>query len=264
MVACLARLAAVAAAAASLAGPVVLPRAYSHNDYEQPRPLFDALEAGFSAVEADVHLRGEELFVAHTGGGIMPGRTLRTLYLDPLLARVRANGGSVHPGGPKGFLLMVEFKSDAEDSYRLLSSMLQPYREMLTVYTPDRVEEKAVTVVITGHRPNDLLRAQPLRYVGIDGDLGDEGEDHPTLFPVISDSWASHFTWRGGPMEESERARLAGFVRRAHERGRKIRFYGIPDREDAWELLWLSGVDYLNTDRVQDLRDFLLRRVAAR
>ena len=259
----LAWLAVVAVAALAAPGPVVLPRAYSHNDYEQKRPLFDALDNGFSDVEADVHLRGEELFVAHTGGGIKPGRTLRSLYLDPLLKRVRANGGRVYSGGPKGFLLMVEFKSDGDDSYRLLRRMLEPYREMLSVYTADRIEEKAVTIVITGHRPNDLLRAESLRYAGIDGDLGDEGEDHPTLFPVISDGWGSHFTWRGGRMDSRERERLAAYVRRAHDRGRKIRFYGIPDREEGWELLWLAGVDYLNTDHVAELKEFLLTRIAA-
>ena len=90
------------------AAVVPLPSAYSHNDYKQPRPLLDALDRGFCSVEADVHLRGAELFIGHTGGDIKPGVTLRKLYLDPLQARVRANGGQVLPGGPT-FLLMVEF-----------------------------------------------------------------------------------------------------------------------------------------------------------
>lgn len=253
-----------AAASAAPASPVVLPRAYSHNDYEQPRPLFDALDNGFMGVEADVHLRGDELFVAHTGAGIKPGRTLRSLYLDPLLARVRANGGLVYPGGPKGFLLMVEFKSNAEDSYRLLEKTLAPYREMLTTYHADHVEEGAVTLVITGHRPNDLLRAQSVRYAGIDGDFGDLGEDHPTLFAMISDSFQSHFEWRTGRIDSIERHRLGRYVESAHARGRKLRLYAIPDREEAWSLLLSAGVDYINTDHVQRLRQFLLDRFAGR
>ena len=252
------------ASSAAPAGPVVLTRAYSHNDYRQPRPLFDALDRGFMGVEADCHLRGEELFVAHTGGGIEPGRTLRALYLDPLLARVRANGGRVHAGGPKGFLLMLDFKSDGERSYALLQRMLEPYREMLTVYHSDRVEERAVTIVISGNRPDDALRAQAVRYAGIDGRLGDLGEDHPTLWPTISDSFASHFEWRGGRMDPLERERLARYVSRAHARGRLLRFFAAPDREDAWELLLGAGVDLINTDHPEALRRFLTERIAAR
>lgn len=77
------------------AAVVPLPQAYSHNDYKQKRPLDDALERGFCSAKADVHLRGSELLVAHTGGEIKPGVTLQKLYLDPLLARVRAHGGRV-------------------------------------------------------------------------------------------------------------------------------------------------------------------------
>src|ERR1044071_8081773 len=90
-----------AQAAAPAPSPAVLIRAYAHNDYNHERPLFDALDHGFFGVEADVHLRGDELFVAHTGGGIKPGRTLRALYLDPLLKLVRKNHGRVYPNGPK-------------------------------------------------------------------------------------------------------------------------------------------------------------------
>ena len=33
-----------------------LERAHAHNDYEHPRPLFDALDHGFKSVEADIWL----------------------------------------------------------------------------------------------------------------------------------------------------------------------------------------------------------------
>jgi hypothetical protein len=138
-------LALAAALAAQAAQPVVLARAYSHNDYEQPRALLDALDRGFFGVEADVHLRGTELFVAHTGGGVKPGRTLEALYLDPLLARVKAGGGRVYPGGPKGFLLLIDFKSDGEETYAALRERLAPYRSMLTRFRDGKTEPGAVT-----------------------------------------------------------------------------------------------------------------------
>ena len=40
-----------------LANPGV--RGHSHNDYEQPRPLFDALDAGITDIEVDIFRVGD-------------------------------------------------------------------------------------------------------------------------------------------------------------------------------------------------------------
>lgn len=238
------------------AAVIPLPQAHSHNDYKQARPLEDALDRGFCSIEADVHLRGEELFVAHTGGEIESARTLRTLYLDPLLKRVRANGGRVYPGGPT-LLLLVDFKSDADKSWPVLKKMLEPYAEMLTSFTSTMTAHGAVTVVISGNKPRGPLRVEPRRLAAIDGDYGDRTSEEPTLYPVISASWGARFQWRGGRMTPEERARLDRAVSDAHGHGRLLRFWGIPDREEAWGLLRDAGVDLINTDRLERLKKFL-------
>lgn len=246
-------------AGAASAAPL-LPRAHSHNDYKRNPPLTAALNQGFLSVEADVHLRGRELLIGHTGGEVKPGVTLQSLYLDPLLARVRANGGRVYPGGPKGFQLLVEFKSDADESYLALREILRDYTEMLTAFDSGKVREGAVTIVITGRRPESLLRAEPLRYAALDGDVGDLDSPETTLFATISADWSSRFQWRSGRVDPAERRQLARFVARAHARGRKIRFWAIPDREEAWELMYDEGVDLINTNKVAELAAFLRRQ----
>ena len=65
----------------------------------------DALEQGFCSVEADIHLVNGELLVAHDRDEVKAGRTLEKLYLEPLLERVRKNGGKVYPDGPEFTLL---------------------------------------------------------------------------------------------------------------------------------------------------------------
>src|SRR4051794_35634110 len=89
----LALLAVALAGAADPPAPTPLKNAHAHNDYEHPRPLFDALDQGFTSVEADIFLVNGQLLVGHTAVDLKPGRTLEALYLDPLRARVRANGG---------------------------------------------------------------------------------------------------------------------------------------------------------------------------
>ena len=81
----------VGGASAATAPPEASPlsRAHAHNDYEHPRPLLDALDHGFTSVEADVWLVGDELLVGHDLADLVPGRTLEKLYLDPLADRVR-------------------------------------------------------------------------------------------------------------------------------------------------------------------------------
>src|SRR5262245_52009052 len=121
---------AFALAACTVAVAEPLPQAHSHNDYEHPRPLLDALDRGFCSVEADIWLVEGELLVAHDRDKLEPSRTLEKLYLDPLLTRVRQNNGRVYSNGP-GFMLLIDFKSDAEPTYAKLRPTLARYREML-------------------------------------------------------------------------------------------------------------------------------------
>jgi hypothetical protein len=140
---------AVACAGARLAAqpPAPLDRAHAHNDYYHPRPLLDALERGFNSVEADVHLVDGELLVAHHRDSVAAGRTLERLYLEPLRARVRANGGRVHPGRAP-LLLLIDIKSDSLATWAALQAVLGRYAELLTTVVGDSVAEGAVLAVV--------------------------------------------------------------------------------------------------------------------
>lgn len=58
---------------------------HSHNDYWRRVPLFEAIHYGCTGVEADVWLFDDELFVGHNLGSLTKNRTLRKMYIDPLL-----------------------------------------------------------------------------------------------------------------------------------------------------------------------------------
>src|SRR3954469_12623133 len=73
-----------------------LPNAFAHNDYSHKRPLHDALANGYTNVEADVFLRGNNLVVAHINPFFKSHRKLESLYLQPLLQQVIDNGGQVY------------------------------------------------------------------------------------------------------------------------------------------------------------------------
>ena len=149
-----------------------LPQAHAHNDYEHERPLLDALSHGFCSVEADIYLVDGALLVAHDREDLRPDRTLQSLYLDPLRARVKSHGGHVYRDGPL-FTLLIDFKTAGEPTYRVLREVLADYREMLVTEVDGKRQPGAISVVISGNRPMATISTDQDRLCGIDGRLSD-------------------------------------------------------------------------------------------
>lgn len=250
------------------AGPTPLPRAHAHNDYEHDRPLFDALDHGFTSVEADIHLVDGDLYVAHDSDEIRPNRTLRSLYLETLKRRIAQNDGRVYPNGPQ-FILFIDIKTEAVATYKVLSKMLAEYKSIFTTFDSKGRTDKAVIAIVSGNRPRRFMESEQVRYAGCDGRLEDLESDAPaTLIPVISDNWTKHFSYNGtGPMPAEERQKLKKIIEPAHQKGQLVRFWSTPDRpsqarQTLWRELLASGVDLLNTDDLYGLQQFLLQHTS--
>ncbi|GKQ35373.1 phosphatidylinositol-specific phospholipase C/glycerophosphodiester phosphodiesterase family protein [Streptomyces sp. A012304] len=266
---------------AALAGVVALPagnalaaeqqrgarplwRAHAHNDYEHPRPLHDALDHRFGSVEADIFLVDGQLLVAHDPVDLDPARTLESLYLAPLAARVKAHHGSVYRGRRTPLQLLIDLKTEGASTYLELDRQLRRYQHLFTTYAHGRVRRGAVTAVISGDRAARVpMAAQTVRRAFYDGRLSDLGATEASFASLISDNWTNNFTWRGvGAFPEAERQKLRGIVGAAHGRGQKVRFWATPDvpgpaRDALWGELLAADVDYLNTDDLAGLEAFL-------
>jgi len=235
-----------------------LPNAHAHNDYLHTRPLFDALDHGFTSVEADIFPVDGKLLVGHNRDALKLERTLESLYLAPLAERVHQNGGHVYKNESR-FFLLIDIKSDPQESYRELQTVLSKYSTMLTTVKSGKVRPGAVTVVLTGDRPRlEPTESRP-RYAGLDGRLSDLDSRAPAhLMPMISDNWTKQFAWAGnGAMPENERAKLHDIVKKAHASGRVVRFWATPENETVWRELRAAGVDLINTDELVRLAAFL-------
>jgi hypothetical protein len=240
-----------------------LERAHAHNDYEHDRPLLDALDHGFTSVEADVWLVDDQLYIGHDGPDL--SRTLASTYLDPLRQRFRQNGGAIYPQWRDSLRLLVDVKSEATSTWPVIERELARYPELFTVARAGRVHERAVTAVVSGNRDLAAMQAAPVRRSFYDGRISDLGSGLPaSVMPLVSDNWTKHFTWLGvGPMPEAERARLHQIVQTAHAAGYDVRFWATPDqpgpaREALWSELVAADVDALNTDDLAGLQSFLL------
>lgn len=241
---------------------------HSHNDYYRDKPMREALDAGMLGIEADVIHRDGELFIAHDPHEIRPDRTLRSLYLDPLKHAFKEHGGQDkdHPfngrvredGVP--VILMVDFKSEGEQSWRLLEQQLADYAPMLRRVWVGRDGEARVTqgpviVVISGNRPIDLIAKAKSRYCAVDGrypqDAGSSAPAH--LMPMISNSWSS-LKRHAGEDDPAAIDRVLNAIRDdAAKHGRVARVWATPDNPQTWSRLAGLGMQLVNTDRPAEL-----------
>ncbi|KAF7538020.1 hypothetical protein G7Z17_g12716 [Cylindrodendrum hubeiense] len=119
---------------------------HSHNDYLRPHPLFTALTAGCASVEADVWLSkdGKDLLVAHHWWSLSSSRTLRSLYIDPLvqiLDSMNSPYSEIDPDSTRQafgvfarspetpLILYIDVKDDPATTWPVVLEQLKPLRD---------------------------------------------------------------------------------------------------------------------------------------
>jgi hypothetical protein len=237
-----------------------LPNAYAHNDYRHKRPLLDALENGFTYVEADIYLRNEKLIVAHILPCFKKKRTLEELYFKPLLTYVAENDEKEERVSNFPLTLIIDIKSDGDKTYQKLLVLLEKYKCILSEYVNGCFVQRKVTIVITGHKPAELINGEGNRLAFVDDDLKSPGKDVSIdVYPMASCKYSSLIKWKGkGNMSEREIERLQYYVSRAHKSGRKVRLWASPENKAVWTELLKLNVDLINTNRLKSLRKFLV------
>lgn len=232
--------------------------AFAHNDYWHKRPLYDALDNGYTHIEADIYLRGGKLVVAHLLPIFKKQKTLERLYFQPLADCIAGKNQTACAAYP--VMLMIDIKSDANRTYEALQVLLEKYRSIISGYESGQFIQRQITVVLTGHKPYELLKSQQNRLAFIDEDLMRVKQDtlSKNVYQTASCKYSRMLKWRGeGAVPPSEHERLCAFVMIAHKFGKKVRLWASPENEEVWKELLSCGVDLINTDKLLVLRDFL-------
>lgn len=245
---------------------VPLPNAFAHNDYRHRHPLFDALQNGYTNIEADIFLRRGKLIVAHIDPYFKSGRTLEALYLKPLADLIAANKGQVYPGYTAPVILMIDIKTGSDDTYAALKATLEKYKDILSSYDHGQVRQGAVTVVLSGHRPYEMIKDEDNRLAFIDEDLRKTYQDTTAVdvYKMASCKYKNLVRWKGdGAMPDDQQKKLCLYVAEAHKYGKKVRLYASPENDRVWAQLLKCGVDLINTDKLSMLKKFLIFRKPA-
>lgn len=242
---------------------IILANAYAHNDYWHKRPLYDALDKGFTYVEADVFLKRNRLVVAHYFLS-KKNKTFEDLYLKPLLNYVENHKKTDQREIDCPITVMIDIKSNANKTYQAIAQLLDKYKSILSSYENGEIVLRNVTIILTGHKPKDLLEKNENRLVFIDDNLKNLGKDTCNfLYKTASCKYNDLLNWKGrGPMPDLDRQRLEYYVTRAHNKGRKVRLWGSPENKIVWAELLKCNVDLINTDKLSALRSFLISELS--
>jgi hypothetical protein len=228
-------------------------------------------------------------------------RPFDSTYLQGLRTRVSADGGRVYPGFNQPVLLFVEITCVTDASgcklpadraaaaadpnnplvvARKIMDALVPYRSMLFHVDGTARRWGPVQVVITGDHNDDqvpagaggddsvrgLLAHQSDTYAFLDGSLGVDGSQYNAdLVPVIS--FPNPATGKGCTDNGEQPIQMQHWddIVAAQSTGHHLRVWDpedCPDRSDFWTDALYAGVDYLSSDHVAPLGDWLTTNAA--
>ncbi len=232
--------------------------AHSHNDYEQTKPFYLAYNAHFGSIEADIWAVDGELFIAHARNKITPSWTIDQLYIQPIVELFKKNKGQAWNDSKATFQLLIDLKTGVEPTLSLLAEKLKKYPE---VFDPS-VNKNAVRVTITGNRPDPLKFGLYPGFIFFDGNISLKYEvEQLKRIGIYSENLRNYTSWKGiEAIPAKDEARLKGIIDSVHSIGKRIRFWNAPDTPQAWVKLINLKVDYLNTDHIPELSDFLKSR----
>jgi len=229
--------------------------AHSHNDYSNDIPFWLAYYNHFGSIEADIFAVNGDLFVAHNKSDIKPEQSLDALYIQPIVKLIRHNKGKVWNDKTASFQLLIDLKTPVDPTLPLLVEKLKKYPD---VFDP-KVNKYAVQIVITGNRPEPAEFSNYPDFILFDGLLNRKYNDQQVKRIALYSENLKLFTlWNGeGIIIEKDKIRVQNIIDSVHSINKKIRFWNAPDNSNAWQTFMNMKVDYINTDHIIELSEYL-------
>ncbi|QEC78719.1 alkaline phosphatase [Mucilaginibacter ginsenosidivorax] len=225
--------------------------AHSHNDYKNNIPFYRAYEKGFGSIEADVYAVNGQLMVAHDKKEISAKRSLKILYIDPLIEKFNRD--------PQRHLrLLIEIKEDYKAILPLVISELKP----LEKYFAYDGHPGRLSIVMTGAVPPAAVMPNYPDWISFDVDhLDGFTAAQWKKIGLVSFPLSKYVHWNGkGVFNADEIKRIKGGIDSVHNAGKKVRFYETPDTKSSWLAMLRLGVDVIGTDDIEGLGNFLNRK----
>lgn len=229
--------------------------AHSHNDYERSKPFYEAAALKFGSIEADIHLKGGTLYVAHDEADIQPQRTFEQLYLRPVLKQMASNHGKIYADGSP-LQLLVDIKTAGHTTLQALQRMLTPYRN----YFDKTQNPYAVTIVLSGNVPpaNEWSKYDPIFFFDARPDIIYDSAAAKRI-ALISANFRDYAPVNNAKdsVSPANWIKLQEIVNQAHKAGKPFRFWGTGSNAYNYQRLLELGVNYIGTDQPAGLFETL-------
>lgn len=239
---------------------------HAHNDYLHDRPLYEALENGFTSIEIDVHSYRGKAVVCHDDEDLDSKPTIQALYLNPLSKIIAENGGTVFPGKKEQLILMIDLKKDKEILMDILAKDLIDYDLLIESSLDAHDIWKPLKVIISGNPPIDKILYDKTGYFYMDGRMHHLDERIPDYcIPRVSMSYRGNFSWiPDGDLPKEELEKMREMISKVHASGKKFRFWGHPETKEFWNLLQREGIDWINVDVLKEFNEYKVNSAAQR
>jgi alkaline phosphatase len=225
--------------------------AHSHNDYKNNIPFYRAYEKGFGSIEADVYAVNGQLMVAHDKKDISATRSLKNLYINPLIEKLNRDT-------QRHLRLLIEIKEDYKAVLPLLIKELKP----LEKYFSYDGHPGRLSIVMTGAVPPAASMPGYPAWMSFDVDhLDGFTPDEWKRIGLVSFPMSKYVHWSGkGVLNPEEISRVTGGIDSVHRAGKMVRFYETPDTKSTWLAMMRLGVDVIGADKIEELGDFLNKK----
>ena len=183
-------------------------------------------------------------------------RTLEELYIKPLAENIQNNKGSVYADTSLKLLLMLDVKTEAVPAINKLIDILIKY--------PALTGCPSLTIMVSGAKPNAATYMAYPSYIWFDGLLSENyNKEVLSRIALMGDNFINYTKWSGnGEPPANDWEKLKKCVARGHSLGKRVRLWNAPDNFEGWQRLMDLGVDYLNTDSIKALAEFLKKNGA--
>jgi len=240
---------AIAATVQVPVGPLV-PGAISESDHLRTRPLKEALEMGFPSASIEVRIEAGKLVLNRKG----PQMTVAETYWKPLEELLSKPGSPFD--GSRPFRLFLRAPKDADAVWKALDGETKSLQRFLPIVTEQGREHRGLEIIweseVRSPSESNIAYGCALSIA--------ERANQPDRYLYSFDSWMTRMRWLGvGSVSPARREGLVQAVRRAQALGYKVRLVRTPDNPNVWSFLQISGVDFIGTENLPLLRDWLRR-----
>ncbi len=145
--------------------------------------------------------------------------------------------------------MLIDIKTNSVNTIDQLVVLLKKYPALI----------KNISWVITGNRPDESLFNNYPSFIMFDGELYKNYSAHAlNKIVMMSDNFKRYSAWNGiDNLQETDESVLETIINKAHKLHKPVRFWNAPDNEFAWKTFMHLQVDFINTDHINALANYL-------